>query len=237
MIPVADLGSDFTGAFKFMGDHMSLLLTEVAKHLEITGITMAIALAIAVPLGVWLGHIKRFSFIAINVSNVGRALPSLAVISLILPATGVTQTTVIIALVILAVPPVLTNTYVAISQVDPDAVEAAKGMGMKPLGVLLRVEMPLAIPLIFAGIRTATVYVIATATLGGFFGGGGLGEIIANQASYRFTGVLAASIWVAVLAILAELLLGFVQYLLTPRGLRAGEGGAPTALVPSTEAA
>jgi osmoprotectant transport system permease protein len=214
---LANLGSDFTGAFKFMGNNTSLLLSEVGKHLEITAITMAIALAISLPLGMWLGHIKRFSFIAINFSNVGRALPSLAVISLILPVTGVTQTTVIIALVILAVPPILTNSYVAVAQVDPDAVEAAKGMGMKPIGVLRHVEVPLAIPLTFAG--------------------GGLGEIIANQASYRFTGVLAASIWVAVLAILAEVLLGFAQYLLTPRGLRAGEGGAPSALVPSTEAA
>jgi osmoprotectant transport system permease protein len=237
MIPLADLGSDFTGAFTFMGDNTHLLLTDTAKHLQITAITMAIALAIALPLGIWLGHIKRFSFLAINISNFGRALPSLAVISLLLPAFGVGNTTVIIALVILAIPPVLTNSYVAVSQVDPDAVDAAVGMGMRPLGVLGRVELPLAVPLTFAGIRTATVYVIATATIGGFFGGGGLGDIIANQASYRFTGVLAASIWVAALALLAELLLGLVQYLLTPRGLRAGEGGAPSALTPSTSTA
>lgn len=227
------LGDDFTGAFTFMADNTDVLLRATGKHLVITLITMAIALAIALPLGVWLGHIKRFSFIAINISNFGRALPSLAVISLLLPAFGVGQTTVIIALVVLAVPPVLTNAYVAVSEVDPDAVDAAVGMGMRPWGVLRRVEMPLAIPLIFAGIRTATVYVIATATLGGFFGGGGLGDIIANQASYRFTGVLAASIWVAVLALLAEVVLGTVQYLLTPRGLRAGEGGAPSALTPA----
>jgi osmoprotectant transport system permease protein len=220
-----------------MGDNTHLLLTDTAKHLEITGITMAIALAIALPLGIWLGHIKRFSFLAINISNFGRALPSLAIISLLLPAFGVGNTTVIIALVILAIPPILTNTYVAITQVDPDAVDAAVGMGMKPLGVLTRVELPLAVPLTFAGIRTSTVYVIATATIGGFFGGGGLGDIIANQASYRFTGVLAASIWVAALALIAELVLGFVQYLLTPRGLRAGKGGAPSALTPVTSTA
>jgi osmoprotectant transport system permease protein len=229
--------NDFTGAFTFMGDHTSLLFNETGKHIVITLLTMGISLAIALPIGVWLGHIKRFSFIAINISNFGRALPSLAVISLILPITGVTQTTVIIALVVLAVPPILTNTYVAVSQVDPDAVEAAVGMGMTPLKVLTRVELPLAIPLTFAGIRTSTVYVIATATLGGFFGGGGLGEIIANQASYRFTGVLAASIWVALLALLAEFALGTAQYLLTPRGLKAGQGGAQAALVPATDAA
>lgn len=234
MIPLA---SDFTGAFTFMADNTNLLLTDTVKHLEITAITMAIALAISLPLGVWLGHIKRFSFLAINISNFGRALPSLAIISLLLPLFGVGNVTVIVALVILAVPPILTNSYVAVSQVDPDAVDAAVGMGMKPLGVLGRVELPLAVPLTFAGIRTSTVYVIATATIGGFFGGGGLGDIIANQASYRFTGVLAASIWVAALALLAELVLGVVQYLLTPRGLRAGEGGAPSALTPSTSTA
>jgi osmoprotectant transport system permease protein len=234
---LASVGSDFTGAFTFMGDNTQLLLTSTWKHIELTLITMGITLAIALPLGVWLGHIKRFSFLAINISNFGRALPSLAVISLLLPAFGVGNTTVIFALVVLAVPPVLTNSYVAVSQVDPDAVEAAVGMGMNPLGVLTRVELPLAIPLMFAGIRTATVYVIATATLGGFFGGGGLGDIIANQPAYRFTGVLAASIWVAVLALLAEFVLGTVQYLLTPRGLRAGRGGAQSALVPATETA
>jgi osmoprotectant transport system permease protein len=234
MIPLA---SDFTGAFTFMGDNTHLLLTDTAKHLEITAITMAIALAISLPLGVWLGHIRRFSFLAINISNFGRALPSLAIISLLLPAFGVGNVTVIVALVILAIPPILTNTYVAITQVDPDAVDAAVGMGMKPLGVLTRVELPLAVPLTFAGIRTSTVYVIATATIGGFFGGGGLGDIIANQASYRFTGVLAASIWVAALALIAELVLGLVQYLLTPRGLRAGKGGASSALTPAASTA
>lgn len=232
--------SDFTGAFSFMGDHLSLLLHLTGRHLVVTGEAMGIALLIAIPLGVWLGHIKRFSFVAINISNFGRALPSLAVISLLLlvPGFGVEAKTVVAAMVILAVPPILTNAYVAVSEVDPDAVEAAVGMGMKPLGVLTRVELPLALPLIFAGIRTSTVYVIATVTIGGFFGGGvGLGDIIANQQTYRLSGVVAAAIWIAVLALLAELLLGFLQYLLTPRGLRAGEGGAPSALVPSTEAA
>lgn len=230
--------NDFTGAFQFMGDHTSLLLSATGKHIVICLITMAISIAIAIPLGVWLGHIQRFSFIAINISNFGRALPSLAVISLLLlvPGFGVEQKTVIVALVVLAVPPMLTNAYVAVSQVDQDAVEAAVGMGMTPLSVLLRVELPLAIPLLFAGIRTSAVYVIATATLGGFFGGGGLGDIIANQPAYHFSGVLAASIWVAVLALLAEFVLGLAQYLLTPRGLRTGKGGAPSALTPATEA-
>lgn len=228
------LADDFTGAFTFMRHNMHLLLTSTREHLVVSFIAVGISLAIALPLGVWLGHIRRFSFLAINVSNLGRALPSLAVLSLTLPLLGVGQATVIVALVVLAVPPVLTNAYVAVAGVDPDAVEAAVGMGMRPVEILRRVELPLAIPLLFAGVRTATVYVIATATLGGFFGGGGLGDIISNQASYRFTGVLAASIWVALLALIAELLLGALQRALTPRGLRER---APSALAPATETA
>ena len=126
----------------------------------------------------------RFSFLAINISNIGRALPSLGVLAILLPIVGIGKTDVIIALVVLAFPPILTNTYVAVDQVDAETVDAAKGIGLRPWQVLLRVELPLALPLIFAGIRTSAVFVIATATLAGFFGGGGLGDIISNEASY-----------------------------------------------------
>jgi osmoprotectant transport system permease protein len=216
--------SDFTGAFSFIGHHVHLLATTTWQHVVISLAAVVIAVVIAIPIGVWLGHIHRFSFLAINISNLGRALPSLAVLSILLslPGFGADNFTVIVALVVLAVPPMLTNAYVAVAQVEQDAVEAAVGMGMRPLEVLRRVELPLAIPLLFAGIRTATVYVIATATLGGFFGGDGLGTIISNQASYRLTGVLGASIVVAALALLAEFLLGLLQRALTPRGLRTG---------------
>jgi osmoprotectant transport system permease protein len=125
-----------------------------------------------------------------------------------------------IALVVLAIPVLLTNTYVAIDGVDRDAVEAARGMGMSELQVLVRVELPLAVPLMFAGIRTASVYVVATAILAGYAGGGGLGEIISNQASYRLAGVLAAAIWVSALALLVEGVFAVIQRLATPAGLR-----------------
>jgi osmoprotectant transport system permease protein len=130
---------------------------------------------------------------------------------------------------------------VAVDSVDPDAVEAARGMGMRPLQVLTRVELPLAIPLTFAGIRTAVVYVIATATLAAVAGGGGLGEIIYNQASYGLPGVLAASFWVAGLALLADLLLAGLQRAAIPRGLRsvshADAAVQPPEVLRSTEAA
>ena len=158
----------------------------------------------AVPLGVVLGHLHRGSFIAVNIANVGRALPTLVVIAVGFTFLGLGFTNVMVALVVLAVPPILTNAYVAIDQVDPDAVEAARGMGMTPSQVLRRVELPLALPLLFAGIRTAVVFVIATATIAAIAGGGGLGDILANQAAYRVEGVVAAAIWVSVLALAAD---------------------------------
>jgi osmoprotectant transport system permease protein len=125
-----------------------------------------------------------------------------------------------VALVILAVPPILTNAYVAVVEVDPDAVEAARGMGMTPLQVLRRVELPLAIPLLFVGIRTAAVFVVATATIAAIAGGGGLGEILVNQASYNTDGLVAAALCVSLLALAADAGLGLVQRALTPAGLK-----------------
>ncbi len=196
-------------------------------HIVLSAEAVAIALLIGVPIGLFLGHIHRFSFLAINVSNLGRALPSLGIISIFLPFTGISQTTVIIALVILGAPPILTNTYVAIEQVDPDTVDAAKGLGLRPWQVLLRVELPLALPVIFAGIRTATVFIVATATLSGFFGGGGLGDIIANVASFGTVGLLGASYVLIVLAFLSQIIFLAIEYLVTPPGLRRRQLGAP----------
>jgi osmoprotectant transport system permease protein len=214
------VNNGFSGVFPFMGDNMHLLLRTTGEHLVISGWAILIALIIAVPLGLWLGHIHRGSFIAINVSNIGRALPSLAIIAICLAFIGVGDTITIVALIVLAVPPILTNAYVAVDGVDRDAVDAARGMGMRGHQILLRVELPLAAPLLFAGIRTAAVYVVATATLGAVAGSGGLGSIIVNQAAYGFSGVLAAAIWVAVLALLTEAVFAGFQYLATPRGLR-----------------
>ena len=212
--------SDFGHAFTFMGDHVHLLLTKIVEHLELSGAAIGVSILIALPLGIWLGHIHRGSFIAVNLANIGRALPSLAVIAIGLAVLGIGFLNVMVALVILAVPPILTNAYVAVDGVDPEAVEAARGMGMKPRQVLLSVELPLALPLIFAGIRTGAVYVIATATLAAIAGGGGLGDIIFNQANYGLPGVLAGAILVTALAFAAEGLLSLVQRAVTPRGLR-----------------
>jgi osmoprotectant transport system permease protein len=207
-------------AFRFIYDNPGLFWHKGVEHLYISGIAMGIALLIAIPLGVWLGHIHRGSFIAINFSNVGRALPSLAVIAFGLGFLGISKENVAFALVVLAAPLMLTNAYVGVDGVDQDAIEAARGMGMTQWQILWKIELPLALPLMFAGIKTAAVYVVATAPLGGVVGGGGLGDIIVNQASYGLRGVIAGAIAVTVLAFAANFGFAALQWALTPRGLR-----------------
>jgi osmoprotectant transport system permease protein len=215
----------FVDAFKFIADNPGLFWEKTVDHLTLSGAAVAVALAIAIPLGVWLGHIHRGSFIAINAANIGRALPSLALISIGLGLLGVGFLNVLVAMVILAVPPMLTNAYVGVDGVDQDAVEAARGMGMTPLQVLLHVELPLALPLLFAGIRTSTVYVIATAALASIAGGQSLGDIILNQPTYGFAGVIGGAIAVAALAFAAEGAFALVQRAVTPRGLSEERAG------------
>jgi osmoprotectant transport system permease protein len=210
----------FLDAFRFMADNPGLMWEKTLEHLEISAKALAIAIALGLPLGAWLGHLHRASFLAINGSNILRALPSLAVIAIGLGFFGVDQTNVIFALVVLGFPVILTNTYVAVDGVDPDAVEAARGMGMRRRQILTKVELPLALPLTFAGIRTAAVFIVATATLGGIVGGGGLGDIIVNQSSYFLRGVIAGAIAVTALAFAADFVLWGVQRAVTPVPLR-----------------
>jgi osmoprotectant transport system permease protein len=207
-------------AFRFLWDDRGFVGTKIAEHMQLSAIAVGIAILFALPIGVWLGHLHRGSFLAINVSNLGRALPSLAVISVFLPVFGIGHTVVIIALVVLAAPLILTNSFVGVDAIDADIVEAAKGMGLKPHQVLLRVEVPLALPLIFAGVRTAAVYVVSTATLAGVVGGGSLGDIIFNQPTYFLSGVVGAALVVSALASAAFFAFAVLQRLLTPRGLR-----------------
>lgn len=206
--------------FSFFFNNLSLFASKTAAHMELSFAAIGVAILLAVPLGVWLGHIHRGAFFAISVSNIGRALPSLAVISIGIGILGIGFLNVLVALVVLAGPVILTNAYVAVEETDPDAVQAARAMGMTPLQVLWRVELPLGLPLIFAGIRTATVYVVATATLATFAGGGGLGDIIVNEPTYGTGGVIAGSLWIVVLIFLVDGLFALVQRAVTPPPLR-----------------
>jgi osmoprotectant transport system permease protein len=206
---------------QFFIDNPGLLAEKALEHMGISALAIGVALVVALPVGVLLGHKHRGSYVAINVSNVLRALPSLALIAISLAIFGLSTIKILIALVALAVPPILTNAYTAVDNVDPDAVEAARGMGMREREILAVIELPLSWPLIFAGIRTGAVYVIATAPLAAIAGGGGLGDIIVNQPTYRMAGVIAATIVTVALAFAVDGLLGLAQRKLTPSGLTA----------------
>ena len=192
--------STFPDAIHFIGDNPGLLWDKSLQQLGLSIAALAIGVAIALPLGVVLGHFHKGSFIAISVANLGRALPSLVLIAFGLLIFGIGFWNNAAALIVLAVPPILTNAYFAVDTIDHSVVEAARGMGMRGREILLRVELPLAVPLIFAGIRIGAVFVVATATIAAIAGGGGLGQIIVDQASYRLSGVVAASLCVSLLA-------------------------------------
>lgn len=190
------------------------------EHLKLTLAAMAVACAVSIPIGLWLGHARRGEFLAISASNVGRAVPSLALIAFFVAYLGVGFANVTLALVLLAIPPILTNSYVGVTQVDPDTVDASRGIGMTEGEIVRKVELPLALPLIFGGVRTSAVNVVATATIAPLAGVVTLGDPIINVSGYGDAGRLAAAMVVATLAVLTELLLGAVQRAVTPEGIR-----------------
>jgi osmoprotectant transport system permease protein len=191
----------------------------LSQHLFLTVVCLAISCVLALPVAVVLGHLGRGGALAINISNVGRAVPTFAVLVLLLlsPLGTAGQWPVIIALVLFAIPPLLTNAYVGMRGVDRDVVEAARGMGMTGRQVLLRVELPLAFPLIMTGVRSAAVQVVATSTLAALPGGGGLGRIITAGFDRGLTyQVVAGAVLVALFALLVEAVLTLVQRLADP---------------------
>jgi len=211
------------------------------EHIQYSICAIVAAILIAMPIAVWLGHRRQFGTIAVNVSNVGRAIPSFAILVLGTQAFGLLQLpvmgsfTTFVALVALAVPPLMTNSYVAVAEVPDEVRDAARGVGMSELGVLRRVELPMAGPLLMAGVRTASVQVVATATIAAFVGAGGLGRyIIDGRAIFDNTEIFAGALLVAVLSLATEITLGFAQRALTPRGLRAELVTARAAAVAAT---
>ena len=208
-------------------------LTLVTVRTALLGVVISIALG--GPVGLLLGHIHRGSFIAINLGNVWRALPSLAMLAIGAAFLGLGLSDVLLALIVLAVPPIITNVYVAIDGVDRDLVDAARGMGMTEWQILTRVEMPLAVPLMMAGVRTAALFVVATTTISSLAGySGTLGDIIVNETSYHLSGVLGAAICIAALALIVDGLLAGAQWALTPAPLRAREARADDLLAVTT---
>ena len=199
----------------------------ILEHLELSGLAVLVAAAVALPIGMYLGHTGRLAFVAVNVANVGRALPSLALLAFALPIAfalglGLGFWPTLISLVPLAIPPILTNAYVGIRGVDRDVIEAARGMGLSEAGILRRTELPLALPLVLAGMRTAAVNVVATATLGALVAGGGLGRyIVDGLAVQEYDRLFAGALLVAALAILVEVAFGTFERRATSPGLRS----------------
>lgn len=210
----------------------------VGEHLILSVVPLVAAVAVALPIGAWIGHTGRFSNLVINIANVGRAIPSLAILAL---AAMLLQRTLVdiglresapeivtmIALFFLAIPPILTNAYVGISEVDDQIVEAGRGMGMRDREILRRVEIPVGLPVILVGVRTAAVQVVATATLGAVVATGGLGRyIIDGIAQRRFDEVFAGALIVAALSIVTELAFTGIERAVTSPGLRGRDGAA-----------
>ncbi|MET9603992.1 ABC transporter permease [Streptomyces sp. NPDC006512] len=179
----------------------------LGEHVYVSGIALAIACAVALPIGLWLGHLGKGGALAVNVSNAGRAVPVFAVLALFMvsPLRSAGYLPTVVALVLFAIPPLLTNAYVGMREVDRSVVEAARGMGMSGRQLFLRVELPLARDLVMTGLRSGAVQVIATATIAAMVGQGGLGRIItAGFNTYNTAQVVAGAVLVALLALLVE---------------------------------
>lgn len=210
----------------------------LGEHVAISAVSLAIAIAIALPVGLYIGHTGRGASLAVNSANLWRSLPSLAVIAIVLPITvqidpqaGFKLYPTVAAMIVLGVPPVLVNTYAGISNVDRDVVEAGRGLGETERQLLTGIELPLAVPLIVAGIRSGAAQIIATATLGAIFGFGGLGRYIVDGIAQFSRGgadqILAGVVLVAALVIVTDRLLAVVQRVLTPRQIRAQRSVTP----------
>ena len=203
------------------------MLTRTANHMLLSFAAVAIACVVALPVGLWLGHIGKGEFLAISASNVGRAVPTLALIAFFIAFVGIGFVNVLVALTLLAIPPLLTNTYVGVRGVDRDAVDAARGMGMSEPQIVRRVELPLSVRSLFGGLQLSAISVVATAILGPLASVETLGTPIVSVNVYGQAGLLGASILVAALAVLIYALLAGAQRALTPQGLKTGRSEAP----------
>lgn len=198
------------------------------EHLRISVVSVLAATAVALPLGLYIGHTRRGEVVAVSIANLGRAIPSFAILALAFPLSlrlglGLSDWPAIVALFLLAIPPILTNSYVGVKGVDADTLEAARGMGMSERGVLRSIEAPLAAPLIVAGLRISAVQVVATATLAALVAGGGLGRFIVDGFKQGNDGMtMAGALLVALLAIATELGFGLLERATAPGSSRRG---------------
>jgi len=210
--------SNVTGGKKVGGFEQAVELT--LKQLEVTALALALALIVALPLGLYLGHRGKGEVVLVGLANAGRALPELALIALVAALIGIGLVPVTLALAVLGIPPIVSNAYVGVRQVDPAAVDAARGMGMSELEIIRKVELPLAISTVMGGIRSATIAIVATATIAPLAGVVTLGDFIINASIYGEDGRLAGAILVALLALVLEGTLALLQRRFTSDGLK-----------------
>jgi osmoprotectant transport system permease protein len=210
--------SNVTGGNKVGG--LSQTLELALTQLEVTVFALALSMVVALPIGLYFGHRGVGEAAAVGLGNAGRAIPELALIAFMAAWIGVGTANLTIALAVLGVPPILTNTFVGIRQVDRAPVEAARGVGMTEAEVLFKVEVPLAIATLMSGIRLATIAIVATATIAPLAGVATLGEYIINENVYGENGVVAGAIVVALMALALELTLALLQRRLTSKGLQ-----------------
>lgn len=210
------------------------IITRLLEHIQYSATALVVAAVLALPLAIWLGHKRRFGTIAVNISNAGRAIPSVAFIFLAATVFGISQipgvgpVATFIALTALAIPPLVTNAYVGMAEVPDEIRDSARGMGMSGWQSLGRVELPIAMPLIMAGVRTAAVQVVATASIVAVVGAGGLGRfIIDGRAVQDNVRVFAGALLVALLSLATEIAFAVLQRALTPKALRGTERDAP----------
>jgi osmoprotectant transport system permease protein len=210
--------SNVTGGDKVGGFNQALELT--LKQLEVTALALALALFIALPLGLYLGHKGKGELLLVGFANAGRAVPELALIALVAAVIGVGLLNLIPALAVLGIPPILTNAFVGVRQVDRATIDAARGMGMSEFEIIRKIELPLAVPALMGGVRLAMIAIVATATIAPLAGVESLGDFILNENVYGPDGVLAGAILIALLALTLEGAFALLQRRLTSDGLK-----------------
>ncbi|HKP51213.1 MAG TPA: ABC transporter permease [Chloroflexia bacterium] len=208
----------FQQAWEYITNPQNRFLLKVAEHLQLSGVAILLAVAIGVPVGIMVSRYALLSRVAVNMVGILRVIPSIAILFLFYPLFGLGAGAPLLALTILAVPPLLINTDAGMRGVDPAAIEAGRGMGMSYWQLLGKVQLPLALPVVLAGLRIAAIEVIASATLATFIGGGGLGEFVFRGLTLaRDDILLAGAVPIAALALIAEVALAYLQRRLTPR--------------------
>ena len=207
-------------AWRYILEHPERFGDALWRHVSLSLTALVLAAILAIPLGIWVARRARFALVVINAANLGRTLPSLAVLALMMPLLGTGFAPSLFALTLLALPPILINTYAAVRGIDAEVIDAARGMGMTQREITLGIVMPLAVPVIFAGLRIAAIQVISGAVLAAYIGGGGLGDFItAGIAMMQLPLLLVGAVPATLLAIGTDMLMGRVQKSLAPRGL------------------